>query len=92
MMVSFGQASGPVEPLSPLELSKHGSLYLTRPNLAHYILSRQELDRRAREVFEMIQEDRLKVHIGGIYPLADAAQAHDDLANRRTTGKLLLRI
>jgi NADPH2:quinone reductase len=89
-MVSFGQSSGPVEPISPLELSASGSLYLTRPNLAHYIQDRAELDWRAGELFGQIQSGALDVRIDSTFSLADAANAHIALESRRTAGKVLL--
>jgi NADPH:quinone reductase len=92
MMVLFGQSSGPVPPLDPNILNPKGSLFLTRPSLAHYIASRDELVWRANEVMELASSGALKVRISGTYPLADAARAHQDLESRRTTGKLLLRV
>ena len=91
MLVSFGNASGPVDPIAPLVLSQKGSLFLTRPNLAHYTAKREELEWRASDVFNWIRDGVLQVHIHGIYPLGEAARAHADLESRRTTGKLLLR-
>lgn len=91
MMVSFGNASGPVDPIAPLLLNKKGSIYLTRPSLAHYTAKREELDWRAADIFNWIQGGLYTPQIHRIYPLADAGQAHDDLASRKTTGKLLLR-
>lgn len=91
MMVSFGNASGPVPPFSPLLLSQKGSLFLTRPTLAHYAATREEMLARGRDVLDWVAAGRLKVQIYKIYPLAEAAQAHRDLEGRKTTGKLLLR-
>jgi len=91
MMVSFGNASGPVDPIAPLVLNKKGSIYLTRPSLAHYTAKREELDWRAADVFNWVQGGLYSPRIHKIYGLPEAAQAHDDLASRRTTGKLLLR-
>jgi len=91
MMVSFGNASGPVEPIAPLRLSQAGSLFLTRPNLAHYIATRQELEQRAGDILRWVAAGRLTIRIGEQLPLADAAQAHRMLEGRRTTGKVLLR-
>lgn len=90
LMVSYGNASGPVPPLAPLELTKRGSLYLTRPTLFHYIAKASELARGARELFEVVGGGKVTVHIGQTYALADAAQAHRDLETRRTTGSTLL--
>jgi NADPH2:quinone reductase len=89
-MVLYGASSGPVPPLDPQRLNTGGSLFLTRPTLAHYIARRDELFQRADDVFSWIRNGQLTVRIGGRYPLADAARAHEDLQARRTTGKLLL--
>jgi NADPH2:quinone reductase len=90
LMVTFGNASGVVPEVSPLILSTKGSLYLTRPTMAHYIQTREELLGRVEDLFTWIAEGRLQVRIGGRYRLADAAEAHRALAGRNTTGKLLV--
>ena len=90
MMVSFGNASGPPPPIAPLELARHGSLFLTRPSLFDYIASREELEAAARAMFALLRAKKLRVHIGQRYALADAAQAHSDLEARRTTGASVL--
>lgn len=90
LMVSYGNASGAVPPVSPLELSKRGSLYLTRPTLFHYIAKASDLARGARELFEIVGSGKVKVRIGQTYPLTNAAEAHRDLEARRTTGSSLL--
>jgi NADPH2:quinone reductase len=90
MMVLYGAASGQVPPLDPQRLNRGGSLFLTRPTLVHYIADVDELRWRAGDVFDWIAKGELDVRIGGTYPLADAARAQEDLAARRTTGKLLL--
>ncbi len=90
MMALFGQSSGPVEPINPNILNPKGSLFLTRPSLAHYILTRDELLWRAGDVLNWIASGKLKVRIDKTYPLADAAAAHRDLEGRKTAGKLLL--
>ncbi len=90
LMVSYGNASGAVPPFAPLELSRRGSLYLTRPTLFHYIAKASELARGARELFDVVASGQVKVRIGQSYPLAQAAQAHRDLEARRTTGSTLL--
>jgi NADPH2:quinone reductase len=90
MLVLFGQSSGAVPPLDPQMLAAGGSLFLTRPTLGHYMLTRAELLRRAGEVFGWIESGRLELRIGATFPLADAARAHQDLEARRTTGKVLL--
>jgi NADPH:quinone reductase len=89
-MVIFGGASGAVPPFDLLELTKHGSLYVTRPSLQHYIASREELEQRSSEVLAMIRAGNLKMRIHKTYPLAEAETAHRDLEGRKTTGKLLL--
>jgi len=88
----FGQSSGSVPPFDPGILNGKGSLFLTRPSLGHYLLTREELLWRAGDVLQWIDQGKLKIRIGGVYPLADAAAAHRDLEGRRTTGKLLLAI
>ena len=90
MMVLYGASSGPLPPVDLIQLSQKGSLYVTRPTLAHYIATRQDLERRASAVFGMIAEGKLKLRIEHTYPLATAQQAHRDLQERKTTGKLLL--
>ncbi len=90
MMVLFGASSGPVPPFDPQRLNSGGSLFLTRPTMGHYLLDRDELLWRAGDLFGAIASGDLSVRIGAEYPLADAARAHEDLAARRTTGKLLL--
>jgi NADPH2:quinone reductase len=90
LMVSFGNASGPVPPIAPLELTRRGSLFLTRPTLFHYTAKASELARGARELFEALASGKFKLKIGATYALADAAQAHRDLEARRTTGSVLL--
>lgn len=90
MMVTFGNASGAVPPMEPLVLNQKGSLFLTRPALAHYVTTREELLARAGDVLGWVESGRLKLRIDRTYPLAQAAQAHIDLAARATSGKLLL--
>ncbi len=90
MMVTFGNASGPVDPVAPLTLSQNGSLFLTRPTLGDYVATTEELRSRADELFALVESGELVVRIGGTYPLSDAAQAHRALEGRLTTGKVLL--
>ena len=90
MLVLFGASSGQVPPVDPQRLNRGGSVYLTRPTLAHYIATREELLWRGTEVLRAIAEGTLRLNIGGKYPLASAVQAYDDLENRRTIGKLIL--
>jgi NADPH:quinone reductase len=89
-MVLYGGSSGPVPPFELQRLNTGGSLFITRPTLAHYVASREELCQRAGDLFRWIGTGTLAVRIGGTYPLAEAPRAHQDLAARRTTGKLLL--
>jgi NADPH:quinone reductase len=90
MLVLFGQSSGAVPPFDAQMLSAKGSLFMTRPTLAHYTATRDELLTRAKDVFAWIADGSLKLRIGATFPLADAARAHEDLQARRTTGKVLL--
>lgn len=90
LMVSYGNSSGPAPAVEPLALSRGGSLYLTRPTLVHYTLTREEFEWRATDIQNWIASGELKLHIHREYPLAEAAQAHRDLEGRQTTGKLLL--
>jgi NADPH:quinone reductase len=90
LMVTYGNASGPVPPFSALELSKRGSLFLTRPTLFHYIATKGELNRAARELFAVVADGAVRIRIGQSYSLADAARAHLDLEARRTTGSTVL--
>jgi NADPH2:quinone reductase len=91
-MALFGQSSGPVPPFDPNVLNGKGSLFLTRPSLAHHLLTRQELEWRAGDVLRWIQEGKLKLRIDRVYPLREAAEAHRDLEGRKTAGKLLLSV
>ena len=90
MMVTYGNASGPVPPVAPLELAKRGSLFLTRPTLFHYVARRADLERAARELFDVIGRGVVRIEIGQTYALQDAAQAHRDLEARRTVGSTVL--
>lgn len=90
MMVLFGGSSGPVPPFDLILLSQKGSLYVTRPTLGHYTITREELLARSGAVFGMIASGKLKLRIEHTYPLAEAQRAHRDLEGRKTTGKLLL--
>jgi NADPH2:quinone reductase len=88
----FGQSSGPVPAFDPALLNSKGSLFLTRPSLGHYLLTREELLWRAGEVLDAVDAGKLRLRIDRTYPLADAASAHRDLESRKTAGKLLLAI
>jgi len=90
MMVLFGQSGGKVPPIDPTILNTKGSLYLTRPTLAHYCANREELLSRAGDVLQWIASGKLKLAIDRTYPLPQAAQAHRDLESRATAGKILL--
>jgi NADPH2:quinone reductase len=90
LMVLYGQSSGPVEPFQPQVLSQKGSLYLTRPTLAHYVAAPAELQRRTEELLGWVQDGSLRIRIGKEFRLDAAADAHRALEGRRTTGKVLL--
>jgi NADPH2:quinone reductase len=89
-MVLFGQSSGSVPPLDPQTLNAKGSLYLTRPFLAHYTADRAELMGRVNDLFDWIKAGELKVHTDRTFPLTDAAGAHQYLGSRQSKGKVLL--
>jgi NADPH2:quinone reductase len=91
LLALFGQASGPVPPFDLRQLNDFGSLFVTRPSLAHYTQSRAELEERAGDVLGAVVRGELAVRIGAEYPLAEAAEAQRALEGRRTTGKVLLR-
>ncbi|MEU7629491.1 quinone oxidoreductase [Nocardia sp. NPDC049220] len=90
MLALFGGASGPVPPFDPQRLGLAGSLFITRPTLAHYIRDRAELTWRAGDVLAAIADGTLNIRIGATYPLARAEQAHRDLEGRKTTGSIVL--
>lgn len=89
-MVLYGQSSGPVPPFDLAQLGAKGSLFITRPSLAHYTLTREELLQRAGDVLGWIRAGTLKLRIDQTFPLKDAAEAHRRLEGRQSTGKLLL--
>lgn len=90
LLVSYGNASGPVEPFAPALLAAKGSLFLTRPSLGDYALERSDLLAMAAELFQMVASGQVKIEVRQRYALRDAAQAHADLAARRTTGSTVL--
>ena len=90
MMVSFGNASGAVDPFPPGMLAAKGSLFLTRPTLMDYTAKREDLHATANELFEVVSSGAVKIEINQTYPLAEAAQAHRDLEARKTTGSTIL--
>lgn len=90
MLVLCGAASGPVPPVDPQRLNAAGSVYLTRPKMFDYVVTRDELTARAAAVYQAVADGTLRVRIGHRYALADARVAHEDLQGRRTTGKVLL--
>jgi NADPH2:quinone reductase len=92
MLVLFGQSSGPVPPIDPLVLTQKGSLFLTRPSLAHYVADAGSFRERATKVLNWVAQGSLELRIGRTYPLAEIAQAHRDLEARKTTGKLVVEI
>jgi len=90
LMVSFGNASGPVTSFNPAILSQKGSLFLTRPTLFHYTAKREDLERAVRDLFAVVKSKAVKISINQTYPLREAAQAHHDLEARKTTGSTVL--
>jgi NADPH:quinone reductase len=90
MMVSFGNASGPVDPFPPALLAQKGSLFLTRPTLFDYIATRAELERAASELFDVVTNGKGEVEIAQRFPLSQAAEAHRALEGRKTTGSTIL--
>jgi NADPH2:quinone reductase len=89
-LVVYGQASGPVPPIELARLAAAGGIFLSRPSLGNYVVEDAELARRGQITLDAIRTGAIRPLIGARYPLADAPKAHDDLENRRTTGKLLL--
>jgi NADPH2:quinone reductase len=92
LMVSFGNASGPPDPIPPTLLAQKGSLFLTRPTLFHYIAARDELEQSAAELFEMVLSGKMRIEIGQRFALKDAAAAHRALEARETTGSTVLTV
>ena len=92
LMVSYGNASGPVDPFSPGLLAVRGSLFLTRPTLATYIGTREELDASTADLFDVVESGAVKIAVSQTFPLEDAAQAHRALEARETTGSTVLTI
>ncbi len=91
MMVSFGNASGPVAPFELSELAKRGSLFITRPTLFTYAAKREDLLTMADDLFAVVESGQVRIEVSASYPLADAARAQDDLEERRTTGSIILK-
>jgi len=92
LMVSSGNASGVVPPMSLLELSKRGSLYVTRPTLATHTATRELVEDGTRDLFAIVTSGKVAIEIGRRYPLAEAAQAHIDMEARKTTGSTILTV
>lgn len=90
LMVSFGNSSGAVPPFSLSELASRGSLYITRPSLAHYAAKREDLEAMAADLFDMVASGKVKIEVNQKFPLADAAKAHIALESRQTTGSTIL--
>ena len=90
LMVSYGNASGPVPPIAPLELARRGSLFLTRPVLFSYVTGRSGLLRSAKELFDVVGQGVVRIEIGQTYALRDVQRAHRDLQERRTVGSTVL--
>jgi NADPH2:quinone reductase len=86
----FGAASGPVPPVDPQRLNAAGSVFLTRPGLAHHIRTNEEFTWRTTELFDAIGSGAITIEVGGRYPLSEAARAHEDLQGRKTTGSIVL--
>jgi NADPH2:quinone reductase len=91
MLVTYGNASGPVPPFDPLLLSQKGSLFVTRPTLMHYTAKRADLEALGAELFDMVGSGKVRIEVNQTYALADAAQAHRDLEARKTTGSTILK-
>jgi NADPH2:quinone reductase len=89
VMVTFGNATGPVDPVAPVELAKRGSLFLTRPVLFDFIATREELLTATAELFDVVSRGVVNISINQRYPLSEAAQAHRDLEARKTTGSTI---
>lgn len=92
MLVLFGQSSGPVPPIDPLVLTQKGSLFLTRPSLAHHVADAASFKERATKVLNWVAAGTLKLRIAHVYPMTEIAQAYRDLEGRRTTGKLVIEV
>ncbi|HET8534236.1 MAG TPA: zinc-binding dehydrogenase, partial [Sphingomicrobium sp.] len=92
LMVSFGNASGPVDPFSPLVLSQKGSLFLTRPTLFNYVATRPELEEAANDLFAVVRSGKVKIEVKQRYPLTEAAEAHRALEARETTGSTIFTV
>ena len=90
MWITYGNASGPVPPVAPLTLLQKGSLFMTRPMLNHYITTTEELTSLARELFNVVRKGAVKIQVNQRYALKDAAKAHRDLEQRKTTGSTVL--
>ncbi len=90
LMVSFGNSSGPVDPFPPAILAQKGSLFLTRPTLFHYVASRDELERSAKDLFDVVGSGKVQIEVKQRFPLAEAADAHRALEARQTTGSTIL--
>ncbi len=90
MLVSYGNASGPVPPFEPGILSQKGSLFFTRPTLMHYTAKAEDLQASARELFDVVGSGAVRIKVSQTYPLSEAAQAHRDLEARKTTGSTVL--
>ena len=90
MLVTYGNASGPVPPFDLLQLSQKGSLFVTRPTIVHYTAKRADLEALGAELFDIVASGKVRIEVNQTYPLKDAAQAHRDLEARKTTGSTIL--
>jgi len=92
VLATYGNASGPVEPFSPAILAPKGSLYVTRPNLASHLATRELLEEGANRLIDVVENNTVKIHVNQTYPLAQCAQAHRALEARDTTGSTVFHI
>jgi NADPH2:quinone reductase len=90
LIVTFGQASGPIAPIAPVLLAQKGSLFLTRPSIFHYIATRQELEASAKDLFDAVASGTVRIYINQRFSLREAARAHVALESRSTTGATVL--
>jgi NADPH:quinone reductase len=90
VMASFGEASGDPDPMPPRRLGALGSIYLTHPSVSNYTVTRPELLAAANDLFALVLAGKVRITVGGAYPLAETPQAHADLEARKTTGSVVL--
>ena len=90
LFVSFGNASGPIPPFNAAVLAQKGSLFMTRPSLPHYTGTREQLEKTAGDLFNVVKSGKVKIEVNQTYALKDAVRCHEDLAGRKTTGSTVL--